>query len=405
MSSADLTHLELLTQIDDVVGRLSAWAHRPSPWEPLQQSRSLLNRLLERVDPVRMRIDAPLVVATFGGTGVGKSSLTNALVGDEVTQVGRQRPTTLQPTLIAHTDTNLDDFGLPLDDLRVLRRDSAMLRDWLLVDCPDPDTTETETTESNLARLHRILPCCDVLLYVSTQQKYRSARVSTELAQAAEGCKLIFVQTHADQDDDIRADWRSQLEPAYQVAEMFFVDSRAALAEQQQGLRPTGEVGRLLDLLLKELSAAQRVRIRRGNLFGLLYAALERMLSDLDRHTPAVQSMMAAIDKQRDALTQRLADRLRDELLVSRGAWERRLMAEVSQLWGLSPFALVLRAYHSQAGLLASWTLMRARSTAQFALWGAVHGARWISSRQEDSSGQQQLARAALSQISDSDLR
>jgi hypothetical protein len=405
MSSAELSHLELLTQIDDVVGRLSAWANRPSPWESVQQARLLLARLLDRTNPLRMRIDAPLVVATFGGTGVGKSSLTNALVGDDVTLVGRQRPTTLRPLLVAHPDTHLDDLGLPLDELQFVRRDAALLRDWVLVDCPDPDTTETETTESNLARLHRILPACDVLLYVSTQQKYRSARVGVELAQAAEGCKLVFVQSHADQDEDIRGDWRKQLEPVYQVAEMFFVDSRTALHEQQQGQRPSGDMGRLLDLLQRELSAAQRVRIRRGNLFGLLQAALERMLVDLDQHSPTVQALATALDMQRQSLTRRLADRLRDELLISRGAWERRLMAEVSQLWGLSPFALVLRAYHSQAALLASWALMRSRSTAQLALWGAVQGARWVTTRQQDAAGQQHLERAATSQLSDAELR
>jgi hypothetical protein len=206
-------------------------------------------------------------------------------------------------------------------------------------------------------------------------------------------------------DEDIRSDWRGQLEPAYQVAEMFFVDSRTALADQRQGVRPTGEMGRLLDFLLRELSAAQRVRIRRGNLFGLLHGALERMVADLDRHAPAVQALSKAVESQRAQLTRRLSDRLRDELLVSRGAWERRLLAEVSQLWGLSPFALVLRAYHGQAGLLASWTLLRARSTAQMALWGAVHGARWVSSRHQESSGEQQLERAASSQLSESDLR
>lgn len=405
MSSAELSHLELLTQIDDVVGRLSTWANRPSPWEAIQQARLLLARLLDRTNPLRMRIDAPLVVATFGGTGVGKSSLTNALIGDDVTQVGRQRPTTLRPLLVAHPETNLDELGLPLDELQLVRRDAGLLRDWVLVDCPDPDTTETETTESNLARLHRILPACDVLLYVSTQQKYRSARVGVELAQAAEGCKLVFVQSHADQDEDIRSDWRKQLEPAYQVAEMFFVDSRTALAEQQQGQRPTGDMGRLLDLLQRELSAAQRVRIRRGNLFGLLQAALERMIADLDRQSPAVQALSAALDQQRQSLTRGLAGRLREELLISRGAWERRLMAEVSQLWGLSPFALVLRAYHSQAALLASWALMRSRSTAQLALWGAVQGARWMATRQQESTGQQNLERAATSQLSDAELR
>ena len=65
---------------------------------------------------------------------------------------------------------------------------------------------------SNLARLRAILPHCDVLLVTATQQKYRSARVADELAAAARGAHLVFVQTHADLDADIRDDWRRVLE-------------------------------------------------------------------------------------------------------------------------------------------------------------------------------------------------
>ena len=138
--------------------------------------------------------------------------------------------------------------------VELLHRDLPILRDLVLIDCPDPDTTEeetedngamptlavgmkeagenaehahdkrghgtqhgrqprksTETNGSNLARLRKILPHCDVLLVATTQQKYRSARVAEELAAAAAGAKLVFVQTHADCDDDIRADWHRLL--------------------------------------------------------------------------------------------------------------------------------------------------------------------------------------------------
>ena len=63
-----------------------------------------------------------------------------------------------------------------------------------------------------MARLRAILPKCDVLLVTATQQKYRSARVADELAAAARGAHVVFVQTHADLDDDIRDDWRQVLE-------------------------------------------------------------------------------------------------------------------------------------------------------------------------------------------------
>ena len=169
-------------------------------------------------------------------------------------------------------------------DLHVVRADSPLLRDIVLIDCPDPDTNETETAESNLARLHRLLPFCDVLLYVSTQQKYRSARVSDELLEAAKGCRIVFVQTHAELDEDIRDDWRKQLTGRFDVSELFFVDSKRALAEQQSNVRPTGEFGRLIDLLQRELSATQRVRIRKANLLGLVHEVLGHAKGSLSQH-------------------------------------------------------------------------------------------------------------------------
>ncbi len=405
MSEADYQQLALLAQIDEVTGRLQQWTAQSTPWLSLQQTRALLKRLLQRVDPLRLRIDAPLVVATFGGTGVGKSSLVNALLGEELAIVGRQRPTTVQPTVIAHSDTDLAAFGFPLDEVQVVRRDASMLRDLLLVDCPDPDTSDDAAPGTNLARLQRILPYCDVLLCVSTQQKYRSARVTDELAQAAAGCTLVFVQTHADQDSDIRADWRTQLSTGYEVAELFCVDSRTALKEAQAGLRPTGEMGRLLDLLFRELSAAQRVRIRRANLFGLLQTALAEQLQVLHQHRRTVDTLSAALDSQRTALAARLSQRLLDELAISRGLWERRVLGQVVQLWGFSPFALILRGYYGQASLLASWTLLRAQSTVQMALWGAVHGARWLSTRNQSGDGSDQVERLAALQLTDAELQ
>ncbi|MFT3772267.1 MAG: GTPase domain-containing protein [Minicystis sp.] len=184
---------------------------RPS-WAPVERNQALLKRVLPGSKRLRMRLESPLVVATFGGTGTGKSSLVNALVGEEVDAgLGRQRPTTRKPQIITHSESDPRLLGLPLDECEVVQRNAEILRDIVILDCPDPDTNETETAGSNLARLHALLPYCDVLIYCSTQQKYRSNRVVTELGQAAAGCRLVFVQTHADLDEDIREDWQKQL--------------------------------------------------------------------------------------------------------------------------------------------------------------------------------------------------
>ena len=148
--TVELAQLELLAHVDDLVARLGAWSNEPSAWEAVQQSQSLVRRLLARLEPLRARVEAPLVVATFGGTGVGKSSLVNGRVGQEVTTAGRQRPTTTQPIVLAHPQTDLAAYHLPLeqgeDELRVVRVDTPLLRDIVIIDCPDPDTSETETS-------------------------------------------------------------------------------------------------------------------------------------------------------------------------------------------------------------------------------------------------------------------
>ena len=358
---------------------------------------------------MRARVEAPLVVATFGGTGVGKSSLVNGLVGQTVTASGRQRPTTTQPILLAHPQTDLAPYEFPAtggeDEVRVVRIDAPLLRDVIIIDCPDPDTSETETPASNIARLHRLLPHCDVLLYVSTQQKYRSAKVSDELMQAASGCRLVFIQTHADLDSDIRDDWRTQLSPKFEIADMFFVNSKQALEEQESGLRPTGEFGRLLDLLRQELSTTQRVRIRRNNLMGLVHEVLEHAQEMLATHAVCVTRLELALGEQRHRTTERMASRLSDELLVSRGLWERRLLGQVTQMWGYSPFAYVLRVWHSQASLLASFSLMRSQTTAQMALVGLVHGTRWLTSQQQEHEAEKRLESLSSLGLTDSELR
>ncbi len=383
MSSPELDQLKLLAEVDDLTSRLRRWAEMESPWEPISRSRALVRRLLTRVDTLRVRLESPLVVATFGGTGTGKSTLVNALVGQECSTSGRQRPTTTRPVLIAHVDTHLDALPLPLDDFEVVTLDAPILRDILIIDCPDPDTNEAATTGSNLERLRQLLPLCDVLVYTSTQQKYRSARVVEELGQAASGCRLLFVQTHADLDSDIREDWRQQLSD-YAVPDVFFVDSVRALQQQQSGERPTGDFARLQDIITSELAATQRVRIRRANIIDLIAEAVKECDEQLAAARKAVTDLQDALAEQRHKLTRKMADHLRDELSVSSHLWERRALGAVTEVWGVSPFSSILRLYHGMGGLIASFTLFRARNSAQLALIGAMQGAKWLRGRQKE---------------------
>jgi len=405
VTNQTLEHIAILAEVDDLTARLKRWVDDSPDWETARRSRSLVSRILDRVETLRFRLESPLVVATFGGTGTGKSSLVNALVGAEVSTTGRQRPTTTTPILLVHTELEPESLGLDLTQFQVKQVNAAVLRDIVVIDCPDPDTSEGADAGSNLAILRSIVPHCDVLLYASTQQKYKNARVIDELADVASGCRLVFVQTHADLDSDIRDDWKNFLSPSYEVPEMFFVDSLKALAEQNLDKRPSGEFGRLLDLLSSQLGAARRVEIRRANLIDLLQEALQVCKENFDRELPHVEELIETLDQQRIRIKETLTKQMCDELLLNRTLWERRLLSSVTDMWGFSPFSSVLKLYNGLGSLIASFTFFRARTSAQMALVGAVQGARWMKSRATEQTAESSLDRLSNFGISDQQLQ
>jgi hypothetical protein len=377
MSTAELTHLELLAELDTLVESITRWVESPPSWQTARACSAVVRRLTERLGAMRLRLESPIILGVLGGTGVGKSAVVNALVGTEVVETGKSRPTTGRPILVCRPDLNPELLGIDPANVEVVHRDVPSLANLVVVDCPDPDTTEAaDAPGTNLARLRQILPHCDVILVATTQQKYRSARVAEELAAAAAGARLVFVQTHADVNEDIRDDWRQILDARYASAHVFLIDSLSALADAQNGLEPRGEFGALTDLLTRQLVGSAAARIRRANLLDLVEQTLSACNRRIDEALPAVRQLDEAILQQRSGLAARLAQEMRSELTTSRRQWENRLLGEVLSRWGFSPFSLVLRLYHGIGGLVVRGLVLRARTPAQMALWGAVEGVR-----------------------------
>ncbi|MES1213752.1 MAG: hypothetical protein ABUL64_04120, partial [Singulisphaera sp.] len=132
-----------------------------------------------------------------------------------------------------------------------------------------------------------------------------------------------------------------------------------------------------------------------------LAVSQERVATNLTQ----VEQLETAVQEQRARLAARLTERLRDELLASRRSWESRLISEVTSRWGFSPFACLLRVYQGLGGLVAGAALVRVRSAAQLALWGAMEGGRRLRARRSERRGRQATARAASLGWEESDLR
>lgn len=128
---------------------------------------------LERATPADLfRADAvrPLVVALFGGTGVGKSSLLNRLAGAPLARTGVERPTSREVTLYCHAETPLGELPAALvERVNVARHNAALRRDVVWIDAPDIDSVET----SNRELVFAWLPHVDLVVYVVSPERYR----------------------------------------------------------------------------------------------------------------------------------------------------------------------------------------------------------------------------------------
>lgn len=155
---------------------------------------------LEQGSPADLFADAtlrPLVVALFGGTGVGKSSLLNRLAAEPIARVGVERPTSREITVYVHEAAPLSDIPphLPLAQTVVRRHRSPAHRNVLFLDMPDIDSTVEDNRRLALAWL----PFVDLVLYVVSPERYRDDAGWRVLLERGARCGWIFVMNRWDE--------------------------------------------------------------------------------------------------------------------------------------------------------------------------------------------------------------
>ena len=113
------------------------------------------------------------VLAFVGGTGVGKSSLLNALAGTSVSHASARRPTTNQPIAWVPAD-HLEDLAPLLDWIGVndvREHEGRAFGPVAILDLPDMDSLATDHRE----RVEAILPRVDAVAWITDPEKYHDA--------------------------------------------------------------------------------------------------------------------------------------------------------------------------------------------------------------------------------------
>jgi hypothetical protein len=374
-----LDHSLDMTRWDRSLDAWRGWAARLPECDAGGNIRTLWSRVELRLRELAPNLDRVLVVGLLGGTGTGKSTLLNAIIGERVCRAGDvERPTTKQPTVVRHP--TVDVAFLPLDawEARVINHELPLLEHMILIDCPDPDTQGPDTLGSkgeantNLDRLRTILPHCDVIVVTGTAQKYKTQRVWQELQHVATGRAILFVQTHAQYDADIRDDWRRVLEKeGFARPTLLRLDSEQALRAIEQRLPVPPEYTELRALLERELHARGRMRLRRANALNLWSEYAHRADEELSKTWSKVELLDAAISRESARLLQTAKSSLQEQLAGEQTAWRRRLLGECAERWGMWPFGVWLRVTTQLWSWIRWLPIMRARSLGTLVVAGA----------------------------------
>jgi GTP-binding protein EngB required for normal cell division len=159
--------------------------------------RDEVSRTIERCDErLELGVDHT-IVALAGGTGSGKSSLFNAIVGTEFAVPGVARPTTSEVVSASWgpAPALLDWLGVEVAH-RLDLGPSLDMHGVVLLDLPDHDSIN----EENHATVDRIVPLADLIVWVVDPQKYADHALHSAYLKVASdhGQPSLIVLNHVD---------------------------------------------------------------------------------------------------------------------------------------------------------------------------------------------------------------
>ena len=148
--------------------------------------------LIRKLDHMEARY---LTIGLVGGTGVGKSTLMNALAGAPIASTSHRRPHTDRVLIYRHESAQMPPLGTVDVPRQEILHQGERIRRILLCDLPDFDSLEGE----HRTRVIRFMVQLDLVLWVTSPEKYADQKFYAFLSQAPKAREnFTFVLNKAD---------------------------------------------------------------------------------------------------------------------------------------------------------------------------------------------------------------